>query len=115
MTDLEKSKLRQKVSKLFVEYGRVKGFLESRGTKIETPESVFLINSTKENDSFIFEIDGLNQVWNMTELLRDKIEETINIETADFDPCNSIIESWCAETYDNLDKIERSIKVKTQN
>lgn len=114
MTDLEKSRIRQKISKIFVEYGRVKGFLELQGKNIGTPESIFLSNSSDEKNSLIFEIDGLNQVWNNTEIIRDKIEEVINIDNSDFESCNSNIDPFCNEMYEVLDKIEKSIKAKTR-
>ena len=114
MTDKEIQNLRQKVSKLFVEYGRVKGFLEIKGTKTETPQPVF-VNQSSGKDSFIFEIDGLNQVWNTTEELRDKVEEIIDnhgsISAVEVD---KVIDSWLVQAYDALTKIEKSILAKTK-
>jgi hypothetical protein len=115
MTAIEIKILRQKISKLFVEYGRVKGFLEIKGTKIDTPQSVFIGTSEVPKDSFIFEIDGLNQVWNTTERLRDKIEEIIDgHENINFSDIDTLIDSWLVQAYDALNKVERSIIVKTK-
>ena len=54
MTEIEIKNLRQKISKLFVEYGRVKGLLEINGIKIETPQSVFLERTETPKNSLYF-------------------------------------------------------------
>lgn len=61
-TEDEKSAIRRQISLVFVEYGRLKGILESKGKKIETPHSVLVTMDTKDfAGSYVFEIDGLNE------------------------------------------------------
>ena len=114
MTPTEKSSIRRMISTIFADYGRVKGMLESDGKLIDSPQGVFIVDKEKNipKNSFLFEIDGLNQVWNLAETIRDKIEDVINFETTTYDELLLITKNACKEFNDSLLKIEKDIKNK---
>lgn len=113
MTHEEAIGMRRRISFLFSDYGRVKGLLEHKGLKIDTPHGVFLTGKSELSNSFLFEIDGLNQIWSSAETLRDKVEELIDVRAnIDFGEADREVSKGIELVMEALDNVEKSIQVK---
>lgn len=113
MTDKEALGIRRRISFLFSDYGRVKALLERTGLKIDTPHGVFINYQSESSETFLFEIDGLNQIWASIETLRDKVEEIIDHKAnIDFKEVDLEISKSIELVIVALDSIEKSILIK---
>ncbi|HEX9649318.1 MAG TPA: hypothetical protein VGA21_02050 [Cyclobacteriaceae bacterium] len=113
MTNEEKIKIRNIISSAFVELGRIKQILATKGHNYEYPESVFLKEPEMDNQNIlIYEIDGLNQLWQASEIMRDKMEDVLALEHSDFLQVSQFIESNWKFIFEGLKKIEKSLNAK---
>lgn len=104
MTEEQKSTIRKVISNVYVDTGRLKQILITKGINYDYPHSAF--HKSNENfdlkTSLVYEVDGLNQLWYGADKLRDSIENFLDLENADFDEVMKALQPAFDITYESI-------------